>query len=321
MISLANAFFGIFTVLAFLVLVGGSRNYHPSTKGPVLIYKQHSPEIVQGCYHQHKSLALCFDIQASFIELSSGDNSTLVRFSDLPHEMFVFQILDDAFVGYRSSKVPMHLQDLPRKHNDLHNQDWKRMFDTEHNPDMANRDAFAAKFNSALTRLRNTREITLLHALSTALKENASNHVITMRFHVLCMTLFPENGPRETAVPKGRWSKKVFGYTTDKKGSGSMEFQEVGVIPTRKKRNIFRSKRSDNCRDLRFNPNDNDCLGMCGPGCSCWSFVCGNCCYNQLCFEHDKCCRHEMFSLSCLLPVIYYLSCENGFGGYPSCLI
>ncbi len=99
MISLANAFFGIFTVLAFLVLVGGSRNYHTTTKGPVLIYKQHSPEIVQGCYHQDESLALCFDIQATFIELSSRDNSTLVRFSDLPLEMFVFQILDDAFVG------------------------------------------------------------------------------------------------------------------------------------------------------------------------------------------------------------------------------
>lgn len=223
--------------------------------------------------------------------------------------------------SYRSSKVPMHLQDLPRKHSDLRNQDWKRMFDTEHNPDMASRDAFAAKFNSALRRLRNTREITLLHALSTALKENASNHVITMRFHMLCMTLLPENDHEDTAVPKGHWSKKVFAYTTDKKGSGSMEFQGVGIIPTRKKRNIFRSKRSDYCHDLRFNPNNDDCLGMCGPGCSCWSFVCGNCCYNQLCFEHDKCCRHEMFSLSCLLPVIYYLSCENGFGGYPSCLI
>ena len=214
----------------------------------------------------------------------------------------------------------MHLQDLPRKHSVFDNQDWKSMYDSEHNPDMATQDAFAAKYNSALTRLRNTREITLLHSLSTALKEDASNHVITMRFHVLSMTLLPAKDHRETAVPKSRWSKRVFGHTEDKKNGGSMELKGAGSISTHKKRNISRNKRSDYCRDLRFNPNNDECLGMCGPGCSCWSFVCGNCCYNQLCYEHDKCCRHEMFSLSCLLPFIYYFSCENGFGGYPSCL-
>ena len=32
------------------------------------------------------------------------------------------------------------------------------------------------------------------------------------------------------------------------------------------------------------------CSGMCGPECACWSFVCGDCCYHQGCFEHDQCC-------------------------------
>lgn len=79
MISLANTFFGIFAVLAFLVLVGGSRNSDTALKSAVLIYKQHSSENVKGCYHQVESFALCFDIQATFIELSSRDNGTLVR--------------------------------------------------------------------------------------------------------------------------------------------------------------------------------------------------------------------------------------------------
>lgn len=39
-------------------------------------------------------------------------------------------------------------------------------------------------------------------------------------------------------------------------------------------------------------PNrSNDCYGMCGPGCSCWSWVCGNCCYNSGCAKHDSWCR------------------------------
>lgn len=94
-----NTLFGLFTALAFHVLVGGSMNSDTVLRSAPLVFNEHSSENIQGCYRQNKSLALCFDIQATFIELSSGDNRTLVRFSDLPYEMFLFQILDDAFVG------------------------------------------------------------------------------------------------------------------------------------------------------------------------------------------------------------------------------
>lgn len=39
-------------------------------------------------------------------------------------------------------------------------------------------------------------------------------------------------------------------------------------------------------------PNSgDDCYGMCGPGCSCWSWVCGDCCYHYGCAVHDSWCR------------------------------
>jgi hypothetical protein len=39
-------------------------------------------------------------------------------------------------------------------------------------------------------------------------------------------------------------------------------------------------------------PNAGDeCYGMCGPGCSCWSWVCGDCCYHYGCAVHDSWCR------------------------------
>lgn len=39
-------------------------------------------------------------------------------------------------------------------------------------------------------------------------------------------------------------------------------------------------------------PNSGDsCYGMCGPGCSCWSWVCGDCCYHYGCAVHDSWCR------------------------------
>src|SRR4051794_25136921 len=39
----------------------------------------------------------------------------------------------------------------------------------------------------------------------------------------------------------------------------------------------------------------NACYGMCGNGCSCWSFVCGNCCYHGGCANHDNYCRGSGF--------------------------
>ena len=135
------------------------------------------------------------------------------------------------------------------------------------------------------------------------------------------MTLLPKNGHKKTtAASIIRWRKKISGYTKDKEDDGSMKLKDVRSISSPKKRNIFRSKRSDYCLYLRSNPHDDECLGMCGPGCSFWSFVCGNCCNNKLCLEHDKCCRHNKYSLSCWLPFVYSLSCKEGFGGYPSCL-
>jgi hypothetical protein len=39
-------------------------------------------------------------------------------------------------------------------------------------------------------------------------------------------------------------------------------------------------------------PTANQCYGMCGNGCSCWSWVCGDCCYHGGCAKHDSWCRN-----------------------------
>ena len=39
----------------------------------------------------------------------------------------------------------------------------------------------------------------------------------------------------------------------------------------------------------------NGCQGMCGRECCCWVWVCGNCCYHQLCADHDVCCIKQGF--------------------------
>jgi hypothetical protein len=42
--------------------------------------------------------------------------------------------------------------------------------------------------------------------------------------------------------------------------------------------------------DLRADPCRDDCRGMCGPKCTCWPWVCGDCGYNAGCAFHDDMC-------------------------------
>ena len=57
-------------------------------------------------------------------------------------------------------------------------------------------------------------------------------------------------------------------------------------------------------------PNQ-ECLGLCGYGCNCWKWVCGDCCYHLGCYEHDICCREKFVQTACLFP--FKFQCENGY--------
>lgn len=59
-------------------------------------------------------------------------------------------------------------------------------------------------------------------------------------------------------------------------------------------------RRSSECVGGIVPSTSNDCLGMCGYGCYCWSWVCGDCCVHQGCLDHDNCCReHGFWSWAC----------------------
>lgn len=68
------------------------------------------------------------------------------------------------------------------------------------------------------------------------------------------------------------------------------------------------------CQDLQDDPNDDDCDGMCGPGCAqCWKWVCGDCCAYVGCQVHDdltRDCEENGFSgtgvLSCPAAGLFF---------------
>ena len=59
-------------------------------------------------------------------------------------------------------------------------------------------------------------------------------------------------------------------------------------------------------------PDGDDCLGLCGPGCSCWWFICGDCCWNLGCYIHDVFTCFGQNDLDCWLNAPFELLCTPG---------
>ena len=61
-----------------------------------------------------------------------------------------------------------------------------------------------------------------------------------------------------------------------------------------------RGYRQDCCNSHPQCPGDG-CDGMCGLGCTCWPWACGDCCWHQGCQLQDNCCSDfSNFSWKCL---------------------
>ena len=60
-------------------------------------------------------------------------------------------------------------------------------------------------------------------------------------------------------------------------------------------------------------PNDK-CIGLCGKGCTCWRWICGDCCWHLACYDHDLCCKKSWLQSHCLLPkVVYKFRCNQHY--------
>jgi hypothetical protein len=105
------------------------------------------------------------------------------------------------------------------------------------------------------------------------------------------------------------------------KVSSSSDCAHDETSAKRVRRSWWFFKKEDTCTSLKNDPNNDDCLGMCGKKCDCWKFVCGDCCKHKGCLEHDKCCASKgTSSMDCLLVIpLVNFSCKN-YTRYPNCI-
>ena len=74
---------------------------------------------------------------------------------------------------------------------------------------------------------------------------------------------------------------------------------------TEQNQNNVKKVRDKRCYHLCPPCPDNNCLGMCGQGCSCWSWVCGDCCWHLGCYWHDTwCAENGYWSFSCIFGAL-----------------
>lgn len=149
-------------------------------------------------------------------------------------------------------------------------------------------EALKSHYREAVSELHYVTEIQLLERLSAALSANGTQMEILKPFHALCFNLL-KTSDVQTPAELRAWS-------------------DLGDEA---------SDREERCPSLKHN-RFNKCLGMCGKGCWCWRWVCGDCCWHRGCYEHDKCCEWNFWSTYCLTPFFYGFSCSS-FGGYPRC--
>ena len=76
-------------------------------------------------------------------------------------------------------------------------------------------------------------------------------------------------------------------------------------------RNMTGGDDDDDCLEYCPPCPELECIGMCGYGCNCWKFICGDCCMHTGCYDHDVCCRENFFDISCLFP--FDFSCEEHY--------
>ena len=159
---------------------------------------------------------------------------------------------------------------------------------------MAQREELKSHFQEAMSELRqNVPELQLLELVSAALGDNSTRLEILKPFHALCFFLLKQS---DVEIPS-----------------------ELRAEPDNEDENTDQHDREKRCTSLESDPNSDKCIGMCGRKCSCWWWVCGDCCYHQGCYEHDLCCGHKWYSTYCLVPVFFSFSC-SGYGGYPRCM-
>jgi hypothetical protein len=172
----------------------------------------------------------------------------------------------------------------------------------------------------ALMRLFTQREISLIEPAAKALGragvmgyENQG----ALHFYAVAMALIRAQDPQNT---EGSGGEYIDGHELHNRRTKRGWWWSPPTVPPSK---VRCTRSNSNCNPGRCISgtscngkcaDEPNCVGRCGPGCWwCWSWFCGDCCYNHGCYEHDICCTTYL-SFGCAIPIGF--SCTAGYTCY-----
>ena len=147
-------------------------------------------------------------------------------------------------------------------------------------------EALKTHYQEAVKDLHDVQEVQLLELVSVALNNNSTQLDILKPFHVLCFNLLKTSNIETPAELRAGYD--LGDETAEPLGRGNKR-----------------------CSSLTSDPYNNTCTGMCGPSCTCWTWVCGDCCLHSGCYEHDMCCDQNPLGSRCIAPWYYGFTCDS----------
>ena len=61
--------------------------------------KTYSEDEVKGCYEHNRTLGVCFDVKTGSVKIEKPTGEDIVDYQELGEDMFLYKVLDQAFVG------------------------------------------------------------------------------------------------------------------------------------------------------------------------------------------------------------------------------
>lgn len=253
--------------------------------------KRGSHARIKGAFHSEEGQGIRFETSLNSLEVTAMDGQTLVKTSKFPvtvqtygggHQGTVFHFLDDAYI--ESNKQVYRF--LGR------------------NVDMA---VFSA---------RGKRQLTQSQLLASLQVEKLNDPQAAIQASVERLVAHPATTLLEPAARALGEDLGIIG----KDEPAAMPFYTTAMRLTEARDKILLAQASSfwnffkpkpkskakypNCNLKTCPPcKDDECMGLCGRKCSCWVWLCGDCCLHRGCELHDICCRkYGFFSTGCLFP-------------------
>ena len=247
-------------------------------------------DIACGAYYSSEKEGIVFNSTASSVSITDLEGNQLLKISDITEQLRFVSIRNDLFVqlqtryGYLDFYIPNSLQkEVMDQHTDRINFEF----------------LYSLPSSYHYEKLKNSIESFVSERITFFIIESA--YVLGRDRNY--------TGPEYPSIqPLYLIAHNLEGLVTK-------------TYPERKRWKLFNNYTAvtddshfvaddDSCFEYCPPCPEQECLSLCGYGCNCWKWICGDCCYHLGCYGHDVCCRNNFVQTKCLFPTNFECNSE-----------